>query len=193
MKKLFRFISAILVIVLCMTSISLAAAADTNYNINNNSSNTASASSAYLIRSGGNYQIWHGVPSAFSNLAWSDYALKTTSLDAISAAGLLNGLASAIRTKYSKWKILSLAFLVADLNSIATDAFLLNVVNSIPDETAYGRIYESHASSSSGTLQYSKLYVKFYSNSSYSSSSYIGSSDTICLYAWPTGSKAIQE
>lgn len=193
-KTKLRIVSAVLVLVMSMSSISFAAVSESI--AKENSTSNAVAASATLIRIGGNYHLYKGVPSDFSHLNWSAWDTYKDTLDAYSVANLTYDMASAISTKLGGWwAVIGLGFLANDVNYMGTAAFFQTIVNGAPMvngyKTSYAKFYESHASSASGSLQYSKVYVAYYSDSSYKVN--VGTSDTLCLYAWVTGSKTTEK
>lgn len=186
-KTKLRIVSAVLVLVMSMSSISFAAVSESI--AKENSASNSAAASATLIRLGGNYQLWDGVPSSFGNLTWSQWATHSSSMDAATPLSVVAGTASLIKGGAGGiWSLIGASLLTNDINNVMGEAFFQNVVSNatvLPGgtKTAYARVYESHAQSYSGTLQYSRVYVTYYTNSSYSTS--CGTTNTLCLYAWP--------
>jgi len=193
MKNISRIISVVLIVVLCMTSLSFASTKTPNYNDTSQSTVTATAT-ATLIRTGGNYQLWNGVPSSFGNLTWSAWATHASPIDAATPLSVVAGGVALIKSgARGGWGLIGAALLTNEINNLIGELFFRNIANNATlvsgKKTAYARVYDSYAQSASGTLQYSKVYVKYYSNSTYSTC--VGTTNTLCLYSWPTGSKVV--
>lgn len=192
MNKMKKFFFVMLIMILCMTSFSFASGGTiTPYDENLLKS---TASSGTLIRMGTNYQLYDGVPSAFQNLTWSSWATHSMPIDATDAFTVALGGVSLVKSKVGGiWGLIGLTMLTNDLNEVMGEVFFQNVVNNAiivsGKKTAYARAYESFAQSASGTLQYSKVYVRYFKDSTYSTP--VGTTNTLCLYAWPTGAKSI--
>jgi len=192
MKKHLRIISAILILVLCMTSFSFAATSETNLDNNNSMAVTESAS---LIRMGGNWQLWDGVPSAYASQSWSSWTSQNFSFDAMDYAALFYDMGSCIIAGYAGWwSVIGMGFLAYDTERMGSETFFDGIIATAPlvngVKTSYAKIYESHASSYSGTQQFSKVYIKYYTNSA--RTILAGTSETLFVYAWPTGSSPEQ-
>lgn len=160
------------------------------------SNSTKAVAAATLIRMGTNWQLWDGVPSTYANQSWSSWQTYNDTLDAYSVAALTYEMADDIIVGIGGWwTLVGLGFLSNDVNQMGTAAFFQSIVSSAPTvngvKTSYARYYESHASSASGTQQFSKVYVKYYTNAA--RTTLAGTSETLFLYAWPTGAKAVQE
>ena len=189
MMKNFRMISVILILILALASTSFATTVDIKES--NYSYSTLAASSATLIRMGGNWQLWDGIPSAYASQSWSSWQSYNDTLSAYSISALTYEMADSIIAGFGGWwSVIGIGFLANDVNQMGTAAFFQNIINSAPlvngVKTSYSRVYESHASSFSGTQQFSKVYIRYYTNSA--RTIIAGTSETLFLYAWPTGS-----
>jgi len=193
MKKYFRIISAILILVLCMTSISFASTSKIDSGKTN--SMAASAAAATLITMGTNWQLWDGIPSTYATQSWSSWQTYNDTLSAYSVAELTYDMADTIMFKFSGWwNVVGMTFLAVSVKEMGTATFFQGIINTAPmvngTKTSYVRAYESHASSASGYQQFSKVYIKYYTNSARTTP--VGTSETIFLYSWATGSKIAQ-
>lgn len=193
MKKHFRIISAILILVLCMTSISFASTSKIDSEKTNSMS--ATAASATLITMGTNWQLWDGIPSTYATQSWSSWQTYNDTLSAYSVVELTYDMANAIIVPFGGWwSLIGLSLLASSANQMGTATFFQGIINTAPTvngaKTSYARVYESHASAASGYQQFSKVYIKYYTNSA--RTTLAGTSETIFLYSWATGSKIAQ-
>lgn len=192
-------IITIFVATVIMLSSSTTVFATSDLNISTESSNytqnaeepvPAAYSSVYAR--GNNWILFNGVPSDYQNLNWGPWKARTKKVYGFNDAASLAAGISSLFTSTPGWLIVGTSI----LNNMGQDMWTQNILNNIVKnapivngkKTVYAKIMESHVENLyPSALAYSKIYVKFYSDTSLENC--VGTSDTMCLYAWQMGAR----